>query len=66
MQELNRRNTETTEQALKDMYKKIEEQQIRINGLNTTLSSMYERMNAIEKMVMLYKAKITGTGPTEV
>jgi len=34
MQELNRRNTETVEYALKDMYCKIQEQQIRIDGLN--------------------------------
>ena len=66
MEELSRRNTETVEQALKDMYKKIQEQQVSINGLNTTIGSMYERMNALEKMVMLHKARITGTGPTEI
>ena len=64
VQELNKRNTGIIEQALKDMYKKIQEQQISINGLNTTMGSVYERINVLEKMIMLHKAKITGTGPT--
>ncbi len=62
MIELNRRNTETAEQAIKDMYSKIEEQQTRINGLNATMSTMMDRMNQLEQMVHLQKIQSTGTG----
>ncbi len=62
MQELNRRNTESVEQAIKDMYSKIEEQQTRINGLNNAMSTMMDRMNQIEQMVHSQKIQLTGTG----
>lgn len=62
MQELNRRNTETAEQAIKDMYIKIEEQQIRISGLNNTMSTIMDRINQIEQMVHSQKIQLTGTG----
>jgi len=64
MQDLNRRNTETVEQVLKDMYEKIQIQQIRIDQLNTALSSMVERLNILEKMIINQKVNSIGTGPS--
>ena len=64
MQELNKHNTETVEQVLKYMNAHILEQQIRINGLNATMSTMYEKMNQLEQMVVLQKVQSTGRGPS--
>ena len=64
MNELNRRNTETVEQALKDTTAQVFEQQIRINGLNNSMSSLMDRQNALEKMVYEMKVKLTGRGAT--
>ena len=62
IQEINHRNTITVEQALKNMNAKILEQQIQINGLNASMSTMYERLNSIEMMVKLQKIKEMGCG----
>ena len=64
MQELNKHNTEAVEQALKYMNAHILEQQIRINGFNNTISTMSERMNQLEQMVVLQKVQSTGRGPS--
>jgi prefoldin subunit 5 len=64
MKDINRRNTETVEQVIKDMYNKIQEQHIRIDQLNTAISSMSERMNSLEQLLITYKVKSIGTGPT--
>ena len=64
MEKINRRNTETIEQKLKDMTVQILEQQIRINGLNNSMSSLMERQNSLERMVYDIKVKLTGTGAT--
>ena len=64
MQELNKRNTETVEQLLKYMNARILEQQIRINGLNATMSTIYEEMNQLKQMVFLQKVQSTGRGPS--
>ena len=66
MNETNHRNIKVVEQALEDMYKKIEEQQIRIDGLSNGMSSLMERQNFLERMVYEMKVKLTGTGPTEI
>lgn len=64
MKELNERNTETVEHAMKDMYDKIQDQQIRIDSLNAALSSMTERLNALERMIIIQKAQSFGNGPS--
>lgn len=64
MQELNRRNTETVEFAMQDMYKKIYEQQARIDGLNAVMSGMIEKLSQMEQMLFILKAKASGTGAT--
>ena len=66
MNEINHKNTEAVEQALKDMYKKIEEQHIRVDSLNNSMNSLMERQNSLERMVYGMKIKLTGTGATEI
>ncbi len=64
MNPINKRNTETVEIAMKDMYLKIYQQQVKIDALQTALSSAVEKINSLEKQVMLMRAKSIGTGPT--
>lgn len=63
---LNRRNTETVEVKLKEMNSKIFDQQARIDLLQTALSSMSERMSALEMMILQQKAKSVGTGASVI
>ena len=53
MQEISRRNTETVELALKDVYSKIYEQQKTMENLNNTIASLYERMNKLEQQLRI-------------
>lgn len=62
MDELNRRNTESMSDKLKEMSSQIDEQHIRIDSLHNTISGMGERMNQLEQMVFNFKVKLTGTG----
>lgn len=64
MQELNRRNTETVEAAMKDMYSKIYDQQIHINNIQTALSNMTEKLNTLELQLTIQKVRLTGLGPS--
>lgn len=66
IQKLNHRNTITVEQALKQLTTKIENQQIRIDGLNSTMSIMAEKMNFLEKLIIEHKIKSIGTGPSVI
>ncbi len=59
---LNRRNTETAEQKLREMSAMIYEQDVKIMALTNTLSGIYERMNNLEKIVLNMKVKLAGTG----
>ena len=61
---VNARNTATVEQELKDMRAKILEQQIIIDGFARSMSSMAERMNALELLVCQFKARSFGNGPS--
>ena len=63
---LNRRNTETVELKLKELNLKVFDQQIKIDLLQTSLSSMSERLNALESMLLLFKAKSMGTGASVI
>lgn len=63
---LNRRNTETVEIKLKELNLKIFDQQAKIDSLHTALSSMSERLNALETMLLLFKAKSIGTGASVI
>lgn len=64
MDELNKRNTLTVEQALKDMTNHILEQEKRIDGLVDTYSSALQRIEVLEKILMFQKAMLTGHGPS--
>lgn len=59
---LNRRNTETVEIKLKELNLEIFNQHARIDTLQTALSSMSERLNALELMLLQQKVKSIGTG----
>jgi len=62
MKELHRRNTETVEQVIKEQNQKILDQQIRIDGLNNSMSILMERLNKIEQIILIQKIQSTGTG----
>ena len=62
MDTLNRRNTETVEIKLRELNAEILKQQIKIETLHTAISSMSERMNLLETMVLKQKVSMTGTG----
>ena len=66
MDTLNRRNTETVEIKLKEMNNTIYEQTVLINNLHNTLSSISDRMNMLETMVLKLKANMTGTGASVI
>ena len=65
LKELNQRNTQAVEQALKDMNERIYEAQKQINALHDTFAGILERIIAIEQFVAIQKVKFTGRGPTE-
>lgn len=46
------------------MKTEILNQHIRIDGLNAVMSTMSERMNFLEKLVIEHKVKTVGSGPT--
>ena len=64
MDELNRRNTETVKQAIKDMSNQVFAQQIKIDGLNSTITTLNSRIDNLERTVNLLRAMLTGSGPT--
>jgi len=66
LKDVNQKNTMAVEQALKEMTKRIEDQEIHINGLNNTMSNFNERMNVLETFILLQKVKSTGSGPSVV
>lgn len=64
MDELNRRNTETVRQSLKEMSAHIFAQQVKIDGLNSTITTLNSRIDNLERTVNLLRAMLTGSGPT--
>lgn len=64
MDEISRRNAETVKLTLKEMYKKIEDQQIRIDGLNASVSTLTNRVNEQQVTISMLRAMLMGTGPT--
>lgn len=62
--DLNRRNTAAVEQQLKEQDKIIREQQVRIDGLVSSLSSLQERMNLLEQSLNMMRAMLAGRGPS--
>lgn len=64
MIQLNRRNTETVEQALNDIFEMLYAQQILINQMNAGMSSLQARMNDLERQLIIQKVQLTGCGPS--
>ena len=64
MDDLTRRNTETVRNTIKDMSDKILSQQIRIDGLNATITTLNNRIDNLERILNLMRAKQSGTGAT--
>lgn len=64
MDELNRRNTETVKQTLKGMSDQVFAQQIKIDGLNSTITTLNSRIDDLERTVNLLRAMLMGSGPT--
>jgi uncharacterized coiled-coil protein SlyX len=64
MKEINKRNTETVEIALKDIYSKIYDQQKIIDNLNNSIYTLYERMNNLEQQLIIQKVQLVGLGPS--
>jgi hypothetical protein len=62
--ELPRKNADSVMAALTSMTLKMEDQQIRIDGLNAFVSTLSNRLNALEQSLALEKAKAMGHGPT--
>jgi hypothetical protein len=63
---VNRRNTQSFNDKLKEMSQQIFDQQVKIDVLHTAISSMSERMNLLETMVLHFKVKMTGTGASVI
>jgi len=64
IKELNRRNTVTVEQALRDYDQKFSAQQAQIENLQQGLAAASGRITSLETTLGILRAKITGTGPT--
>lgn len=64
MNELNRRNTEIVEQALKDIYDKIYALNNKVTKQNSAIMSLTEKITVLEAIIQIQKMKLTGLGPT--
>ena len=66
IKELNKRNTETVEQAIKDLYAKINDLTIILAGYQNSVGGLIERQNTLEQQLLIQKFqfKLTGIGPT--
>lgn len=64
MDDLNKRNTETVKQALKEMSDKVFAQQTKIDGLNASITTLNSRIDNLEVTVNLLRAMLMGRGPT--
>ena len=63
---LNKRNTETVQSKLIEQDKMIRDQEIRINSMHQALSSMSEKLNALEMIVQIQKVRMVGTGASVI
>lgn len=64
MKDLNHRNTETVEQALKDIYDKLYALDNRVTRQNSAIMGLIEKINVLEAIIQIQKMKLTGLGPT--
>lgn len=64
MDELNRRNTETVKQTIKDLTEKVYAQQTILNEQNNTIKTLGNKVDELARTVNMLRAVVTGTGPT--
>lgn len=64
LETLNKRNTVTVEKALKEANEKISALQVRIEGLNTTIGTLNNKVDEMQRNLNIFRAMITGRGPT--
>ena len=62
--EVNQKNVNSIEQSIKSMNEQILNQQIQINNLHNTLSTIYDRLAILENFISVQRAKLMGTGPS--
>jgi len=63
-EQLNKRNTETFEQAIKELYEKSYDQRVYVDQLHSGLLALQERLNALEQQLIIQKVQLTGLGPS--
>jgi hypothetical protein len=61
---LNKRNTVTVEQAIKMMEEKLRAQDDQIEALRTAIAAAINRCEAVEQMVIKVRVGSVGTGPS--
>jgi len=64
-EKVSRRNAETIKLKLEQQDQMLREQEIRINQLNSTMSTLYQRMDQLEQRMNIEKIRSMGTGPSE-
>lgn len=61
---LNKKNTLAIYQQVKFLEELVSKQQERINGLISSIHTLNNRLDNLEKMNLSLKVKMTGTGPS--
>ncbi len=64
MNEVNARNAAALHQAVRTLQETVCEQQVQLNAQAEALSGMSQRIAALERMVVVEKARSAGHGPT--
>lgn len=63
--EINRRNTESVFQQLKDMDVRVRELKVHHDTMLALVASINDRLLAVEQVLIGHRIKAMGTGPTE-
>lgn len=61
---ITKKNTAAFQQGLEHLNVKVHEQQVRIDTLQAAMGAISEKINAMEKMLMVNKAMSIGNGPS--
>ena len=64
LKDINRRNTKTFEEALRNVYDLLYEKQNQIDLLNNGISTLQNRLNSLEQQLIIQKVQLTGLGPS--
>lgn len=62
--QLNKRNTQTAEVAIADLYKKLYEVMNVVSLQQQAIGSLQLRLNDLEQKLILQKVQMTGLGPS--